>query len=605
MIISNTTPLSEIEFSLDALKQKILEITPRNAKEAPTIGISSNHNEDECTLTDTYIESIRRAGGVPYIIPFSTDPTLLVENVQRCDAIVMSGGGDLMPAWFNADPSSKMGRANTYKDLYDLTLIQAAIRFCTPVLGICRGMQLSNIVLGGTLYQDLSSEKDNIIGHQQQATRYEVWHPVEVFPTSRLAEMIKGTNKIMVNSFHHQAIKDLAPCATITAIASDGVIEGVDFYPEHNIIGVQWHPEALACHGKNPHGNIFSALVAEAQLYRRARQLHSHMITIDTHGDTPMLMEQAETTYDFTVRAERALVDLPKMQDGGLHASFMVAYVPQGVCDEKGHAAAFDLANRTLDALERSINATQDKVVLCATAEEIRQAFRNGKKAIIRGLENAYPLAQDLSRITHFAQRGVRYITLCHNGDNEVCDSAARSQGRHGGLSAFGREVVKEMNRLGILIDVSHCGSSTVRDVVALSTTPIIASHSSCRALCDHPRNLTDDEIRAIAATGGVVQLCMYSGFVLKNGKDATVLNFVDHICHAMNLVGADHIGIGTDFDGDGEVIGCRDASTVIRITMELIRRGVNEVDLRKIWGGNILRLLEGSDSLFSQIYQK
>ncbi len=591
MMINNTTPMAQISYSLDDVRRSVEAVDAHDLSQVPVIGISANHNVDENTLTDTYVESVRRAGGIPLIIPFDTDPEILVRAVRNCDGLIMSGGGDLLPMWFGEEPSPKMGKGCSRKDLYDLTLIESAIRFSIPVLGICRGMQLCNVVLGGELYQDIESERGNVIGHSQTASRYEVWHKVSVVEKTRLHDLL-GEEEVAVNSFHHQAVSTLPPFGRVTATAPDGIIEGVDYYPEYNILGVQWHPEALACHGRAPHNRLFDFIVAEARLYRRARRLHNNIISIDTHCDTPMLFSGTDG-YDFTARAEKALVDLPRMRDGGLDTSFMVAYIPQGELTEKGYEQAFEYTDRTLDAIDDVMRATNGQVIVAHTAEEIVKAKAKGCKAVVKGIENGYPIARDLSRLSHFADKGVRYITLSHNGDNDICDSASRSSQTHGGLSDFGREVVREMNRLGILIDLSHAGSSTVRDVLALSSAPVIASHSSCRAICDHPRNLTDEEIMGIAATGGVIQMCMYKGFVNKESEQASILDFVDHICHAYKLVGADHIGIGTDFDGDGEVIGCRNASHILRITIELLRRGFSDGEIGKMWGENVLRVLE------------
>lgn len=596
MTISNTTPLSDIRFSLKEIQNKILD-QEIDRDDAPVIGISSNHHEDENTLTDTYVESVRRSGGIPMIIPFSTDPKVITGCVSRCDAVIMSGGGDLMPAWFGALPSAHMGRANTHKDFFDLSVIHAALRFSIPMLAICRGMQLVNVVLGGKLYQDIASEREGSIGHNQPATRYEQWHSVHIHPEGRLREIL-GAEEVMVNSFHHQAVSELPPCATITATAPDGVIEGVDYYPEHNILGVQWHPEALACHGAEPHGKLFDFIVTEGRLYHKARKLHASMLTVDTHCDTPMIFSGKED-YEFSQRADKALVDLPRMRDGGLDTSFMVAYIPQGALDAKGYDKAYEYTERTLNAIDEVMAKTDGAAEVALLAEDLPNNKLRGKKSVMKGIENGYPIAQDLSRLAHYARKGVRYITLCHNGDNDICDSASKSHNTHGGLSDFGREVVKEMNRLGILVDLSHAGSNTVKDVLSITEAPVIASHSSCRTLCDHLRNLTDDEIRAIAATGGLVQMCMYKGFVSKDSDRASILDFIDHLVHAHSLVGADHVGIGTDFDGDGEVIGCRDASHVIRLTVELLRRGFCDKDIRKMWGENVLRVLRAVDPRF------
>ena len=215
-----------------------------------------------------------------------------------------------------------------------------------------------------------------------------------------------------------------------------------------------------------------------------------------------------------------------------------------------------------------------------------------GKKAIFLAIENGYAIGKDLGNLSMFKDMGITYITLCHNGSNDICDSA-KGEPEHNGLSPFGREVVKEMNRLGIIIDISHTSAKTVQDVLELSTAPIIASHSSSRALCDHPRNLTDDQIKAIAAKGGVVQVCLYNWFLSKQ-PNPTILDAVAHINHIVQLVGIDHVGIGTDFDGDDteKLIGCRAANEVINLTIELLRQGYTAEELHKLWGDNLLRVL-------------
>ena len=181
-------------------------------------------------------------------------------------------------------------------------------------------------------------------------------------------------------------------------------------------------------------------------------------------------------------------------------------------------------------------------------------------------------------------------MTLCHNGDNDICDSA-RGNSEHQGVSDFGARVIKEMNRVGMVVDLSHAAESTFYDVLECSVQPVVCSHSSCRALCDHPRNLTDEQMRAIAAKDGVVQVTMYSGFLRQEGK-ATLADFIAHLQHAIAVAGIDHVGIGTDFDGDGTVIGCADASQLRNITRELLRLGYSEPDIEKIWGGNWLRVM-------------
>ena len=191
----------------------------------------------------------------------------------------------------------------------------------------------------------------------------------------------------------------------------------------------------------------------------------------------------------------------------------------------------------------------------------------------------------------YYKERGIIYLTLCHNGDNDICDSA-KGCAEHNGLSEYGRKVVKELNRLGIMVDMSHAGDKSFYDALELSKAPIIASHSSCRAICNHPRNLTDEQIVALAKKGGVMQICIYDHF-LSNDGIASVKTIADHIDHVVNLVGVDYVGIGTDFDGGGGVPGCNGTNEIINLTCELIRRGYGDGDLKKIWGENFLRVLD------------
>ena len=206
------------------------------------------------------------------------------------------------------------------------------------------------------------------------------------------------------------------------------------------------------------------------------------------------------------------------------------------------------------------------------------------------GIENGLALSHDVSNVAYFARRGVVYITLCHNGDNDICDSA-KGCNTHNGVSAFGEKVIQAMNKEGIMVDLSHANEKSFYDALQISSTPIVCSHSSCRALCDHPRNLTDDQLRALAANGGVAQITLYHGFLRKEGE-ATVLDAIEHLEHAIRIMGIDHVGLGTDFDGDGGVKGLADSSEMIQFTQQLLRRRYSERDIEKIWGGNWLRVM-------------
>ena len=206
------------------------------------------------------------------------------------------------------------------------------------------------------------------------------------------------------------------------------------------------------------------------------------------------------------------------------------------------------------------------------------------------GIENGLALEHEVQNVKHFAQRGIVYITLCHNGDNDICDSA-RGCNTHNGVSAFGEKVIKEMNDCGIMVDLSHGGEKSFYDALEISRTPIVCSHSNCKALCDVPRNLTDDQLRALAKHGGVAQTTLYHGFLCKEGE-ASILDAIKHLEHAISIMGIDHVGLGSDFDGDGGVKGIADASELINFTLQLLRRKYSERDIAKIWGGNWLRVM-------------
>jgi microsomal dipeptidase-like Zn-dependent dipeptidase len=207
------------------------------------------------------------------------------------------------------------------------------------------------------------------------------------------------------------------------------------------------------------------------------------------------------------------------------------------------------------------------------------------------GIENGHALDGKIENLYHFAERGIVYMTLCHNGDNDICDSARGSQ-THNGVSAFGKLVIQEMNRLGIMVDLSHAHEKSFYDALELSKTPIVCSHSSCRALCDHPRNLTDDQMRALAAKGGVMQVTLYNGFLVKDGQ-ATIEDAMRHLDHAISVMGIDHVGLGTDFDGDGGICGLASSSELLNFTRQLLERQFSEQDIQKIWGGNFLRVMQ------------
>ena len=332
---------------------------------------------------------------------------------------------------------------------------------------------------------------------------------------------------------------------------------------------------------------LFEWLVGEARSFAEARELHNRVLTLDTHSDTPMKFDQQ---IRFDQRDPRILVDLHKMSEGHLDATIMVAYLRQMERDKASLEAAFTKAERLLTEIETMVAQNADSVGIAYTPDDLYRLKRERRRALMLGIENGYAIGDNPKRIEHFRQRGVVYMTLCHNGDNDLCDSA-RGNAEHGGLSDFGRRVIEEMNRVGMMVDLSHAAESSFYQAIEASRTPIVCSHSSARALCDHPRNLTDDQLRALAASRGVAQVCLYDGFLRKEGG-ATIDDAVRHICHMVEIAGIDHVGIGTDFDGDGGIIGCADASEVINLTRRLRAEGFTEQEIKKLWGENFLRVM-------------
>jgi membrane dipeptidase len=376
-----------------------------------------------------------------------------------------------------------------------------------------------------------------------------------------------------------------------------------------------------------------------------AKALHDRILSVDTHCDTPGAMTRAN--WDIGDRHEpgkpgSGLIDLPRMKEGRLDALFFGVFTGQGELTPQGYAKVRDRAVQMLDAIDKMCRTHPDLIVKASTPAEAYRIKKEGKLVAFVGMENGYPIGEDLSLVETFAKRGVRYLTLCHSADNQICGSSTdRKAPGAKGLSDFGRQVVAECNRLGVLVDVSHMSDKSFYECLQASKAPIFASHSCCRALCDNPRNLSDDMIKALAKNGGVIQMCFLSAYlkapkpnpereaalkeleakygprrqiqqaikdeaqrakvqqefqaVMQKYPDdrASVKEVVDHIEHVINLVGVDYIGIGTDFDGGGGVSGCSDVSEMFHVTMELLRRGHSEKDIAKIWGGNIMRVLQ------------
>ena len=321
--------------------------------------------------------------------------------------------------------------------------------------------------------------------------------------------------------------------------------------------------------------------------YRAAHQTHDRVLTLDTHCDTPMFFHEG---VQIGQRDTRILVDLHKMDEGRQDATIMVAYLPQPTENPTAYA------DHIFDQIETLVHDNAQTVALARTPDDLWHNKRQGLKSIMLGIENGIALDGQLSNLQHFADRGIVYMTLCHNGDNDICDSA-KGTNTHGGVSDFGREVIAEMNRLGILVDLSHAAESSFYDALELSRVPIVCSHSSARALCDHPRNLTDDQMRALAAKGGVAQTTIYHGFLRQHGE-ANILDVMAHLEHAIEVMGIDHVGLGTDFDGDGGVRGLASSSDLLQFTIQLLARRYSEADIQKIWGGNFLRVMAQAQAL-------
>ncbi len=561
----------------------------QSASNHPLIGISANYREGDSCIENSYALSILEAGGVPVLIPVCTDIEILRETVKRLDGLLLTGGGDINPLFAKEDPIPQLQEYNIIRDQYDFTLVKLATDRCIPIFGICRGHQVINLAFGGNNYQDIYSQRQTpTLKHSQSVSREYGSHTVLIEKESQLFN-IMGTDSIVVNSFHHQAIKDVAPGFHVSATSPDGIIEAMEGMPAYPIVSVQWHPEKMAVRPDQQMQRLFHYFVNEAKLFARAKNFHEQQLVVDSHCDTPMKFTE---DFDFSLRHNNVKVDLPKMQEGLEDAVFMVAYLHQEDRDENSLQAATQKAIDILYQIAEQAKRLQTQMGIAYSADDLVFLKNAGKKAIFLGIENGYALGKDLSNLTLFKNMGVSYITLCHNGDNDICDSA-KGNHEHNGLSDFGRKVVTEMNRLGIIVDISHAGDKTVSDVLEISTAPIIASHSSCRSLCNHPRNLTDEQIRAIAAKGGVIQICLYGPF-LKDSGEATIEDAIAHINHVVQLVGIEHVGIGTDFDGDDEekLTGCRAANELPRLTMELLRQGYSETDLARLWGGNLLRVL-------------
>lgn len=382
---------------------------------------------------------------------------------------------------------------------------------------------------------------------------------------------------------------------------------------------------------------LVSCTPSEERLRQRAAAIHAEVLTLDSHTDTPLMMmrEGFDIGQRNDPRNRGGKIDFPRMEEGGLDAAFFAVFIGQGPLTTDAYASARDRALDIFNHIHQGLAENQEVAGLALTPDDAYRLQDEGKRAIYIGVENGYPLGEDIGMLQTFYDLGGRYLGLSHTRNNQLCDSSTdRERELHGGLSEFGREVVQELNRLGMMVDVSHISDQAFFDVLAVSQAPVIASHSNARALCDNPRNLTDDMLKALAENGGVLQLCILSSYVkdmepnperdeafaelrsrFENREQlsdeemqeyrgewdrlnekyprpmATVADLVDHVDHVVNLVGIDYVGIGTDFDGGGALEDCYDVTGLGNITLELVRRGYTRSDIEKIWAGNFMRV--------------
>lgn len=556
--------------------------------EKPLIGISLGYSDKKNSVNNTYINSILKNGGVPYLIPVTDDVEVLRQIVAQLDGIVFTGGEDFAPAYYGKEEHEKLGEVNVTRDTYDLTLLKLATDRNIPTLGICRGLQLINVGMGGTLYQDLPAEKLSDINHRQEEEGTVPTHSVSVVEGS-VMHNIFGKQEIQVNTFHHQAIDKLAPGLKIVGWSNDSVPELIEAYPHRQILGTQFHPEIFTAAGDALMGKLFKFLVNKADTFKMAKDIHTRILSVDTHTDTPLWF----TRGNFSVGMRKSnQVSIQKMEEGKLDAQFLAAFLAQKELDEVSSQKAVEKCHKMIEGIYADVAKYKDECGIALTEEDARRLKAEGKKAFFIGIENGYAIGKDIKNVKKYKDMGVQYMTLSHSYDNDICNSSSNTADASKGLTAFGRKVVKEMNKVGMMIDVSHVSEGTFWDVIKLSKDPIFASHSSVRALCDHDRNLTDEQLRALAKNGGVIQICIYGGYLNKDAKTASVDDVVRHIDHAVKVAGIDHVGIGSDFDGGGGVLGCAGDNDMINITVKLIEKGYSEEDLRKIWGGNFFRVM-------------
>lgn len=589
----------QVDYNLENHLKTIYSRYPEGRRK-PVVGITANHKDINTGVRDRYCQQVVAAGGVPMIIPPVDDADVIIETLERIDALLLTGGADHDPHWMGEEPSPLLGNVNEVRDLPELLITRLAFNRQVPILGICRGIQTMAIALGGHVAQDISlverSEDRGVsILHSQEEERDVKTHSVTIDKCSTLYS-IYACEKLQVNSFHHQVVDSTGSLFRAVAWSDDGLIEAMESTEHKALLGVQWHPEWLEEEGLQ----LFRWLVDEAAVYAHAKEIHGKMLTIDSHCDTPMFFPQGA---DFSRRDDKILVDLHKMTDGRQDVVTMVAYVPQPVDGKTWHdVAPFPCegpkayADLIFDKMETIINAHPEHIAKACNFDEALRNKYLGKKTVMFGIENALAIENDLDNVRHFAERGAVYFTLCHNGDNQICDSARKSLNTWGGVSPFGEKVIHEMNRYGVTVDLSHAGERSFYDAIEISNAPVVCSHSNCKALCNHERNLTDDQLRALAQSDGVCQITLYEGFVAENPSEADIIKAIDHLNHAVRLMGVEHVGLGTDFDGDGGIRGIRNSSEMLQFTRQLLKNRYSDEEIAMIWGGNWIRALNVSE---------
>ena len=368
----------------------------------------------------------------------------------------------------------------------------------------------------------------------------------------------------------------------------------------------------------------------KSNLTEKAKQIHERILTLDTHDDINVKNFTDSLNYTMDTPTQ---VNLPKMQAGGLDVAWFIVYTGQGELTEQGYNKAAGNAQAKFDAIKRLVKEyASNKIGLAVSSKDIDSLRKMGKKIAVIGVENAYPIGEDLNEVKRYYNLGARYMSLAHNGHNQFSDSNTGefdNTAKHNGISELGKKVIDSMNYYGIMVDISHPSKEAIRQTIAHSQAPVIASHSGARALSDHPRNLDVEQLQWVKESGGVVQTVALALFVnkekhekyrealktMENTEDEEALaalkkeyppvdvaDFVDHIDYIKNKIGIDHVGISSDFDGGGGIEGWKDASETFNVTLELVKRGYTEEEISKIWSGNLLRVLDKTAKIASEL---